>query len=96
MSSYYSLIKQPHITEKVLLLKEDNNTVVFKVAVEANKVELKKAIESIFGVTVEKLQTINVRGKVKRLGLRQGKRADWKKAIVTLKEGDSIDYFEGA
>jgi len=96
MTSHYSLIKQPHITEKVLLMKEDNNTVVFKVAPEANKVELKKAIESIFGVTVEKLQTVNVRGKVKRLGLRQGRRANWKKAIVTLKEGDSIDYFEGA
>jgi large subunit ribosomal protein L23 len=96
MSSHFKLIKQPHITEKVLLLKEDHNKVVFKVAPHANKVELKKAIESIFGVTVEKLQTVNVKGKTKRLGLRQGKRPDWKKAIVTLKEGDSIDYFEGA
>ena len=96
MSSIYTLIKQPHITEKVLMMKEDQNQVVFKVAVEANKVELKKAIEKIFGVTVEKIQTVNVQGKKKRVGIREGKRPDWKKAIVTLKEGDSIEYFEGA
>ncbi|MDT8446219.1 MAG: 50S ribosomal protein L23 [bacterium] len=96
MRSHFTLIKQPHITEKVLLIKEDQNKVVFKVAREANKVELKKAIESIFGVTVENIQTINVKGKIKRVGTRSGKRADWKKAIVTLKEGDSIEYFEGA
>lgn len=96
MRSHFTLIKQPHITEKVLLLKEEQNQVVFKVSPEANKVELIKAIESIFGVTVEKIRTVNVKGKTKRVGLRSGKRADWKKAIVTLKEGDSIEYFEGA
>ncbi|OGG93697.1 MAG: 50S ribosomal protein L23 [Candidatus Lambdaproteobacteria bacterium RIFOXYD12_FULL_49_8] len=96
MRSQFTLIKQPHITEKVLLQKETENKVVFKVAVGANKVELKRAIESIFGVTVEKISTVNVKGKSKRLGLREGKRSDWKKAIVTLKEGDNIEYFEGA
>lgn len=96
MRSHFTLLKQPHITEKVLIQKETDNKVVFKVAPDANKVELKKAIERIFGVTVEKVHTINMNGKTKRLGLHQGKRSDWKKAIVTLKEGDSIEYFEGA
>lgn len=96
MKSQFNMIRKPHITEKVLLLKEEHNKVVFKVGKETNKIELKNAIESIFKVTVDKIATINVKGKKKRQGRWEGKRADWKKAIVTLKEGDTIEYFEGA
>jgi large subunit ribosomal protein L23 len=96
MKSQFNMIRKPHITEKVLLLKEECNKVVFKVGKDTNKIELKNAIESIFKVTVEKIATINVKGKKKRQGRWEGKRADWKKAIVTLKEGDTIEYFEGA
>jgi large subunit ribosomal protein L23 len=96
MRSQFNLIRKPHITEKVLLLKEGGNKVVFRIDVNTNKIELKRAIESIFKVTVEKIATINVKGKKKRQGRWEGKRADWKKAVVTLKEGDTIEYFEGA
>ena len=96
MRSQFNMIRKPYITEKVLSLKESDNKVVFKVGKDTNKVELKKAIEAIFKVTVEKIATINVKGKKKRQGRWEGKRANWKKAIVTLKKGDTIEYFEGA
>jgi large subunit ribosomal protein L23 len=96
MKSQYRLITRPHITEKVLLLKEDGNKVVFKIRKDTNKIELKNAIESIFNVTVEAINTLTVKGKKKRLGRYEGRKSDWKKAIVTLKEGDTIEYFEGA
>ncbi len=95
MTSQYRLIKQPYITEKVMYMREMNNKVVFKVRGDVTKIELKKAVEKIFSVTVENVNTLNVKGKKKRQGLIQGQRSDWKKAIVTLKEGDSIEYFEG-
>ena len=96
MKSQFRMIERPYITEKVVLMKEQENKVVFKVRKDSNKVELKKAIEAIFNVKVEKVSTISVKGKKKRQGRWEGKRADWKKAIVTLKEGDTIEYFEGA
>ncbi len=96
MKSEYRLITRPYITEKVLLLKEDGNKVVFKIRKDTNKIELKNAIESIFNVTVEAINTLTVKGKKKRLGRYEGRKSDWKKAIVTLKEGDTIEYFEGA
>jgi large subunit ribosomal protein L23 len=96
MKSQYSLINRPHITEKVLLLKEEGNKVVFRIRRDTNKIELKNAIESMFNVTVEGINTLTVKGKKKRLGQHEGRRSDWKKAIVTLKEGDTIEYFEGA
>lgn len=96
MKNQFGFISNPYITEKVLLLNEEHNKVVFKIDPTVNKIELKKAIESIFNVTVEAINTLNVRGKKKRLGRWEGRRADWKKAIVTLKEGDTIEYFEGA
>lgn len=96
MKSQYSLINRPHITEKVLLLKEEGNKVVFRIRKDTNKIELKNAIESMFNVTVEAINTLNVKGKKKRLGRHEGRKSDWKKAIVTLKEGDTIEYFEGA
>lgn len=96
MKSQFGLISKPYITEKVLLLKEEGNKVVFQIRKDTNKIELKNAVESIFNVKVESINTLNVKGKKKRLGKHEGKRADWKKAIVTLKEGDTIEYFEGA
>ncbi|MCP4294478.1 MAG: 50S ribosomal protein L23 [Proteobacteria bacterium] len=96
MKSQFNLIRQPRITEKVILMKEMDNKVVFKVAQDTNKIEVKKAVESIFKVKVKKIATLNVRGKMKRQGRTEGKRADWKKAIVTLDAGDKIEYFEGA
>ncbi len=96
MKNQFGFISKPYITEKVLSLNEEQNKVVFKIDRTINKIELKKAIESIFNVTVEAVNTLNVRGKKKRLGKWEGRRADWKKAVVTLKEGDTIEYFEGA
>lgn len=96
MSRLYNLIRNPYITEKVVLQKEETNKVVFEVAGDANKIELKNAVETIFKVKVKKISTLNVKGKKKRQGRTEGKRADWKKAIVTLEEGQTIEYFEGA
>ena len=96
MKSLYGIIREPHLSEKVVNQKEEGNKVTFKVQPSANKIEIKNAVESIFNVTVEKVSTINLKGKPKRVGYIKGKRSDWKKAIITLKEGDSIEYFEGA
>ncbi len=84
----------PIITEKSSGMQNSNNSYTFQVSKIANKIEIKKAIEKIFNVTVLNVNTINQRGKVKRMGRYSGKRADWKKAIVKLKEGDSIAEFE--
>jgi len=68
---------------------------VFKVDRRANKQEIKEAVESLFNVHVERVNTLNFEGKKRRLGRRTGQRSDWKKAIVTLQEGESIEFFEG-
>ncbi len=91
----YSIIRRPVITEKATNMKEDQNKVVFVVDREADKISIKKAIENIFDVHVTKVRTINMRGKKKRLGRFEGRRSSWKKAIVTLKKGDTIEFFEG-
>ena len=83
------------LTEKGTLLKEKENKVLFKVATEANKIEIKKAVEETFKVKVDNVATINCRGKIKRMGRHEGKRPDWKKAIITLKEGEKLDVVEG-
>jgi large subunit ribosomal protein L23 len=67
----------------------------FRVNLDANKIEIRKAVEKRFGVTVESVRTVNVGGKVKRMGLHSGRRASWKKAVVTLKKGDKIELVEG-
>lgn len=90
------LLKTPHLTEKSVIQKELQNQVSFVVDPRANKIEIKNAIESLFDVTVLNVNTLNFKGKLKRLGRFSGRRADWKKAVVTLKEGDKIEYFEGA
>lgn len=86
----------PHISEKATLAAENNNTVVFKVLKSANKLEIKKAVEKLFEVEVSVVRTLNVKGKSKRHGARFGQRSDWKKAYVTLKEGQDIDFLGGA
>lgn len=96
MKTDFDIIRRPLITEKNVNLKETQNQLSFEVARSANKHEIKKAIERVFGVTVLDVRTMNYKGKPKRLGLRFGRRPHWKKAIVTLKKGDYIEFFEGA
>ncbi len=88
------IIVAPMITEKTGIQLQTNNTYTFKVSMNANKIEIKKAIEAIFAVKVLNVNTITMMGKPKRLGKYNGKRPDWKKAIVTLREGDKIADFE--
>lgn len=95
MKSVYKVLIGPMLTEKGTLLKETENKLLFKVAKEANKVEIKKAVEEIFKVKVDRVTTMNYMGKTKRMGKYEGKRPDWKKAIVKLKEGEKIDFIEG-
>jgi large subunit ribosomal protein L23 len=89
-------IRRPLITEKSTQQKETNHQYVFEVQRNANKIEIQSAVERLFKVKVIQVRTCNILGKVKRLGRKSGKRPDWKKAIVTLKEGDRIEFFEGA
>jgi len=91
----YQIIKEPHITEKATLQKEGANQISFKVHKRANKIEVKQAIETLFKTKVLDVQTMNVRGKRRRVGRNVGKKSDWKKAIVKLAPGESIEFFEG-
>ena len=91
----YQVIKEPHITEKANLLKEGANQVSFKVHKQANKIEIKQAVETFLKAKVLEVKTMNVRGKRRRMGRTAGKRADWKKAIVRLAPGENIEFFEG-
>jgi large subunit ribosomal protein L23 len=91
----YDIIKRPLITEKTSIQKELHNQVSFEVDRRANRIEIKRAIESIFNVQVASVKTMQVRGKVKRRGRVEGKRRDWKKAVVRLAPGQRIDFFEG-
>jgi len=95
MRDLYSIIKKPLLTEKGSVLKESENKVLVEVSPDANKMEIKKAIEEIFKVKVEKVATINRKGKWKRYGKSIGKRPDRKKAVVTLKKGEKLDFIEG-
>jgi len=91
---YYDIIRSPVVTEKSTQASE-HNQVTFRVSGGATKPEIKAAVEALFGVTVKKVNTLNMRGKLKRFQGRLGRRADYKKAVVTLSEGDSIDYTSG-
>ncbi len=86
-----SILRKPLLTEKIAVLQDANNKYAFVVDRQENKVEVQRAIELKYEVTVVAIQTMNIRGKVKRLGRFEGKRANWKKAIVRLKAGDSIE-----
>jgi len=89
------IILAPMVTEKSTIAREMHNRYTFKVLPGATKPQIARAIEEIFDVTVLEVRTVKMDGKVKRLGRNIGRRAAWKKAIVTLKEGDSVDFFEG-
>ncbi len=92
------VILEPVLTEKALRLREEANQYVFKVAKNANKIEIKYALEKRFNVKVKSVRVMNVKGKPRqrftRAGLVVGKTASWKKAIVTLEEGSKFDFFE--
>lgn len=91
MKSPYDIVIKPLVTEKSTGASKNNNTYFFMVAREANKPEIKHAVETIFSVNVERVNTILLKGKPKRYRLVPGQRPDWKKAMVTLKEGHRID-----
>jgi large subunit ribosomal protein L23 len=95
MSTHYDVIVRPVITEKGLTLKEDDRTLCFEVLNNASKKQVQEAIERIFKVKVQHVRTMNVPGKMRRRGRYTGYRPDWKKAYVTLREGEKmIEYGE--
>ena len=91
----YNVIKRPIVTEKTSIQKENDNQITFEVAKDANRVQIRKAVEEIFKVQVIGVRTAHVRGKFKQRGRIIGKRRDWKKAVVKLTPGQRIDFFEG-
>lgn len=91
----YSIIKAPLITEKATLLKETQNKYAFKVDLAADKEAIRRAVETLFKVEVCSVRTLIARGKDKRYGRHTGRRPNWKKAVVELKEGQKIEFFEG-
>ncbi|MBE0597489.1 MAG: 50S ribosomal protein L23 [Desulfuromonadales bacterium] len=94
MKPLHQIIRKPLITEKTSSLqKEAGQVVAFEVGREANKIEIKQAVEKAFNVKVTNVNTALVGGKVKRVGRQSGKRSNWKKAYVTLAEGSNIDFF---
>jgi large subunit ribosomal protein L23 len=108
MRDAQSIIKRPLLTEKTARLRETGGAgaapaegeqyaqqVVFEVARDANKIEIRGAIQKLFKVTVTDVRTLVVRGKLKRVGRFAGRRPSWKKAFVTLSPGDNIEFFEG-
>lgn len=92
MKDSYSIIQEPLITEKGSNLSVKENKYFFRVDPKANKIEIKDAVEKIFNVKVASVNTLNVLGKMKRVRYRQGRTSNWKKAIVTLAQGQKIDY----
>jgi large subunit ribosomal protein L23 len=90
------VVQGPIVTEKGTLVSELGNQVVLRVHAHANKVEIRQAVEQLFGVKVEGVRTSRVLGKTRRVGRHVGRRPTWKKAYVTLAEGHSIEFFEGA
>ena len=97
MDNIYAVIRRPLITEKSTLLKETQRTLVFEVHRDATKPEIKKAVETLFDTKVSQVRVSNVHGKVKRQGRHAGRRPDWKKAYVVLKEGEKmVEFFDQA
>ena len=95
MNDPYKIVIRPVITEKSTLLKEKNREVCFEVDPRANKSEIKKAAEQLFKIKVERVRIQNKRGKKRKVGRSEGKKKDWKKAYIKLKEGEKmIEYFE--
>ena len=87
-----NVLLEPHISEKSSVVADQNNQVVFKVAVDANKDEIKKAVELMFDVAVDSVQVMNMKGKTKRSSNGMGRRKNWKKAYISLKEGQDINF----
>jgi large subunit ribosomal protein L23 len=100
MTKNNEILIRPILTEKMLKLQENERKYAFKITKNANKIMVKHTVQDRFDVTVEDVNIINVKGKSKQMntrrGITRGKRSDWKKAIVTLREGDTINFFEGA
>jgi large subunit ribosomal protein L23 len=90
----YDVIKKPLVTEKTTVEKDERNVIAFVVNGAANKIEIKAAVQQLFNAEVEKVHTVNVAGKTKRTARGIGKRSNWKKAYVTLKQGSNVDFFE--
>lgn len=88
------IVRRARITEKGTRIREGQNGYLFEVARDANKIQVKQAVEAIFNVKVSTVRTLRVHGKPKRVGRHAGHRPDWKKAIVTLKKGETIELFE--
>ncbi len=88
------VLKRPLLTEKATIARETAKEYIFEVDTRANKIQIKRAVEELFDVKVRQVRTARVRGKVKRLGAHEGRRRDWKKAMVTLAEGNTIEMFE--
>jgi len=95
MKSTKNIIRKPIITEKATEMKETENKYVFEVEKGCNKLEIKRAVEELFKVTVTDVHTCTTHGKVRSRGRFRGRRPDWKRAIVRLKDGDTIEFFEG-
>jgi large subunit ribosomal protein L23 len=95
MRNPYDILTMPHMSEKSDRLKENQNKITLIVRRDANKVEIKRAIQEMFKVKVLDVNVVNMPGKVKRLGMRSGKRPDWKKAVATLAPGEKVDFIEG-
>jgi large subunit ribosomal protein L23 len=91
----YQVIKEPHITEKANLQKGESNQVSFKVDRQANKIEIRRAVEALFKTKVLNVRTMNIIGKSRRMGKYVGRKPHWKKAIVQLAPGENIEFFEG-
>jgi large subunit ribosomal protein L23 len=91
----YQVIKEPHVTEKANLQKGDANQVSFKVHRQANKIEIRRAVETLFKTKVLNVRTMNMIGKSRRMGKHLGRKPHWKKAIVQLAPGENIEFFEG-
>jgi large subunit ribosomal protein L23 len=94
MKDTRQIIKTSLVSERSTNLRTDQNKYIFRVDVKANKLEIKKAVEELFKVKVEDVTTMMMYGKPKRLGRNEGRRSDWKKAIVKLKKGETIELFE--
>jgi len=88
----FKVLKAPHVSEKATLVADRSNQFVFKVAADATKTEIKKAVEKLWDVKVKSVNTLVAKGKTKRFGRSEGKRSDWKKAYVSLQEGFDIDF----
>jgi len=94
VAELHDILIRPLITEKSTILTDDQNVYVFEVGLRSNKIQIKQAIEQVFGVGVEDVRTVTVRGKTKRFGRFYGKRPNWKKAYVRLAEGDALNFFD--